>query len=129
MVLACHSQLRIGAGKHSALSVVSAVCASNTRQLIDQRKQLKNAGFSDAQADAILIVAEGPVTESEGPLTVNKNDLAYFRTENRLFFLLLVFVICFSAPTGTPIGDLVQGIFGPVVDSDVAIEGLDLMNL
>lgn len=124
IVLACHSQLRVGAGKRSVLSVASHVCASSARQVIDQRKQLKDAGFSDRQADTILTVTAAPGSE-----TATQNELAYFRTENRLLFLLVVLVICLSAPTGTPVGDLVQGVFGPVVDSDVTVEGLDLMNL
>lgn len=129
MVLACHLQLRVRAGNHSVLSSIRVVCASNTQQLLAQRKKLKDVGFSDAQADTILIVAEGPVTESDGPLTAKKSELAYFRTENRLLFLLVFLIICCGAPTGTPVGDLVQGVFGPVVDSEVAVEGMDLKDL
>lgn len=129
-LVVCHSQLSRGTGNYPVLSVGRGH-ASSRQQVLDQRRKLKDAGFSDAQADTILTVTEAlaPVTQSERPVAVTKSGLDYLRTESRIFVFILVCVTCLSAPTGSPVGDFVQGIFGPVADSDVALEKPDVMKL
>ena len=74
--------------------------------MITQRRKLKDAKFSDMQADTIL-----EVTETVGPDLGTKSDLTLFKVETRIFFLLLLCVVSISAPKGTPLGDSITGVF------------------
>ena len=64
---------------------VCVASLSGRQAVITQRRKLKDAGFNDMQADTILEVAE-----TVGPDLVTKSDLALFKVETRIFFLLLL---------------------------------------
>ncbi len=106
-----------------------AAQSTGGQHIITQRKKLKDANFSDQQADAIIevcvSVAPGLATKSDLELfstelrndiaafstelrndlaafkTELRNDIAAFRVETRVFFVIILFIV--SANSGSPV--------------------------